>query len=296
MLSVQKDLKLLAAATPDRGWTLPLLKAAGQWLDYVSIHGYWDPQYAVHNPAPYLDCMMMCNGPEVSISKTIDILEEAGYGGGKIKIAFDEWNLRNWHHPVLGGYRQGFDYEARRKNDIPSVYTMADAVFSACFLNTCLRHADVVDMACFSPIVNVRGPLYVYPEGILRRTTYYVLWMYANELLPYVVPLECNVSDLQHRDKKTPVLDIVLTTDEGRNRYVCAVANKDPQQTVPLSLDFEGMGVKAPRRVRALVLQGQGPDDYNDIGDEHVRPVEQQLPVKDGKIALPPHSISLLYL
>ena len=296
MLSVQKDLKLFAAALPDRKWTLPLLKTAGQWLDYVSIHGYWDPQFAVHNPSPYLDCMMMCDGPEESINRTIDILNEAGYGGGKIKIAFDEWNLRNWHHPVLGGYRQGFDYEARRKNDIASVYTMADAVFSACFLNSCLRHADVVDIACFSPIVNVRGPLFVYPEGILRRTTYYVLWMYANELLPYVVPVKTNISELSNGKKKTSVLDVVLTADEARSHYVCAVANKDPQKALPLTLDFEGMKLKAPRKVRALILEGKSPDDYNDIGDEHVKPQEQQLPVKDGQITLPPHSISLVYL
>ena len=294
MLSVQKDLKLFAAALPDRKWTLPLLKTAGQWLDYVSIHGYWDPQFAVHNPSPYLDCMMMCDGPEESINRTIDILNEAGYGGGKIKIAFDEWNLRNWHHPVLGGYRQGFDYEARRKNDIASVYTMADAVFSACFLNSCLRHADVVDIACFSPIVNVRGPLFVYPDGILRRTTYYVLWMYANELLPYVVPVKTNISELSNGKKKTSVLDVVLTADEARSRYVCAVANKDPQKALPLTLDFEGMKLKAPRKVRALILEGKSPDDYNDRGDEHVKPESRTLKVKDGIVSIPAHSVTFI--
>lgn len=35
MLGVDPKLSLLAAATPDRGWTLPLLKRAGNHLDYV---------------------------------------------------------------------------------------------------------------------------------------------------------------------------------------------------------------------------------------------------------------------
>ena len=56
------------------------------------------------------------------------------------------------------------------------------------------------------------------------------------------------------------------------------------------------MKLKAPRKVQALILEGKSPDDYNDIGDEHVKPQEQQLPVKDGQITLPPHSISLVYL
>jgi len=224
------------------------------------------------------------------------ILLEHSIDQGKIKIAFDEWNLRGWHHPVLGGYRHGFDYEARRKNDIASTYTMADAVFSACFLNACLRHADMVDIACFSPIVNVRGPLFVYPEGILRRTTYWTLWMYANELLPVVVPTEEKVARLELNDHSTNVLDVILTTDEQSSKYVYAVANKDPKQDVSLTLDFKGLQRKAPKKVKALVLSGNGPDDYNDINDEHIKPQEKQLSVKDGSIMVPAHSVTLLYI
>lgn len=58
----------------------------------------------------------------------------------KIKIAYDEWNLRSWHHPNVHSIKQGRTKEAyvapRDKNDINSDYTMADAVFTACFLNT----------------------------------------------------------------------------------------------------------------------------------------------------------------
>ena len=175
MRSVTKDAKLFAAATSDKNWTMPLLREAGPYLDYIAIHGYWDPLFHVNNPAPFLKCMMKTDAPEQDIQRTIGILDEAGFGGGKIKIAYDEWNLRNWHHPWHGDLRRGFDLEARRKNDMASTYTMADALFSACFLNACLRHSDVVDIACFAPVVNTRGPIFVHPDGIVRRTTFYVL-------------------------------------------------------------------------------------------------------------------------
>lgn len=294
MLSVQKDLKLLAAATPDRGWTLPLLRAAGHLLDYVSIHDYWDPLHEVDNPRPYLECMMLTDRPEGTIKTTIDILNEAGYGEGRVKIAFDEWNLRGWHHPFLGSYRQGFDYEARRRNDLAQTYTMADAVFAACFLNACLRHADVVDMACFSPIVNARGALYVYPEGLVRRTTFYVLAMYANDLLPFVVPTQNTVEQLTQGERSTNVLDVVLTSDEGGRRFVYAIANKDPENEVSLALDFKGMGKSVPKKVQAKILSGKSTDDYNDVGDEHVKPFEKQLTVKDGQVSIPAHSVCLI--
>ena len=297
MRSVTKDAKLFAAATSDKKWTMPLLQAAAPWLDYISIHGYWDPLFHVNNPAPYLECMMKTEAPEADICRTIDILREAGLGDGRIKIAYDEWNLRNWHHPWHGDLRRGFDLEARRKNDLNATYTQADALFSACFLNACLRHADWVDIACFSPIVNTRGAIRVDKDGLVKRSTYYVLWMYTNLLQPNVVPTTAEFARLTSGERSTPVLDLVLTTDEQRSKYVLAVVNKDPDKAQPLTLDFASLGKKQPREVHATVLSGQSPDDYNDRGREHVVPQEQVLKVgKDGAVSIPAHSLTFLDL
>ena len=46
----------------------------------------------------YLTCITHSESPENMIRDYIGVLEEAGYRG-RIKIAFDEWNLRGWHHP-----------------------------------------------------------------------------------------------------------------------------------------------------------------------------------------------------
>jgi len=43
MRAVDSSIKVLAAATVRGDWTPPLLKAAGRYLDFISIHGYWDP-------------------------------------------------------------------------------------------------------------------------------------------------------------------------------------------------------------------------------------------------------------
>ena len=294
MRSVTKDAKLFAAATSDANWSLPLLKAAGWTLDYISIHGYWDPLFHVNNPASYIDCMMKSEAPEEDIRRTIGILEQAGFGGGKIKIAYDEWNLRNWHHPWHGDLRRGFDLDARRKNDIASTYTMADACFSACFLNACLRHADIVDIACFSPIVNTRGAIHVDKDGLTRRTTFYTLLMYTNYLESLCVPVSCDFARLSHGDKQTAVLDAVLTSSEDGSRYVLAVVNKDPKQEAALAIDFASMGKKAPKQLNGWVLSGRTPDDYNDRGDEHVRPERQTLRVKNAMVNIPAHSITFL--
>ena len=73
------------------------------------------------------------------------------------------------------------------KNDINSNYTMADAVFTACFLNACLRHADTVGMANFSPIVNTVGAIFTHEEGIVLRPTYHVFDLYTNHTYEDIV-------------------------------------------------------------------------------------------------------------
>lgn len=293
MLSVSKDLKLFAAATSNKNWTLPLLREAGRHLDYISIHGYWDPLFHHNNPAPFIDCMMKTDAPEQDIQRTIGILEEAGFGGGRIKIAYDEWNLKNWHHPWHGDFRRGFELEARRKNDIPSQYTMADALFSACFLNACLRHADIVDIACFSPIVNTRGALFVHPEGVLKRTTYHVFDMYVNLLEDYVQPIEWKTERLNgNKNASTGVLDGILTVNEDGTRHALVVVNKDPEHSRKLTI---ATTKKLPRRIEGKVLSGASPDDYNEIGAENrVTPEDRMFNVKDGSVELPPHSLTIL--
>lgn len=292
MRSVTKDAKLFAAATSDEQWTLPLLREAGWTLDYISIHGYWDRLHHYNNPLPYMDCIMMTDAPENDIVRTIAILDKAGFGGGKLKIAYDEWNLRGWHHPWHGDLRRGFEIEARDKNDINSTYTMADALFSACFLNACLRHGDIVDMACFSPIVNTRGAIYVHDKGIVKRTTFYTFYMYTNLLEKYLVPTEGSYNKLTKGDNSTGVLDVVLTRNEDSSHYVYAITNKNPVSAETVRLDFAGK--KTPKTVKATILSGHGIDDYNDIDRDSVKPSEVVLKVKDGQVEIPAHTLAFI--
>lgn len=294
--SVTKDAKLFAAGRADRAWTLPLLRNAGRHLDYISLHGYYDPRPLFHydTPSPYIDCMMQTERPEKEIAETISILEETGFRG-KIKIAFDEWNLRYWHHPWHGDLRKGFEIEARDKNDRNATYTMADAVFSACFLNSCLRNAADVEIACFSPIVNTRGGIYVHPDGIVKRTTFHTFKMYANLLEDYVVPVNVNSDRLYSGDNSVSVIDCILTSNADNSRYVLAIVNKDPSKEQSVRLDIPE--IKTSKRLKNYMLSGNSVDDYNDIGAENrVVPQETSLRVNKGNIVVPPHSINLIVI
>ncbi len=290
MRNTDPEIKLFAAATANEDWTLPLLKSAGHLLDYVSIHGYWDHIQFVNNPAPYIKCMMYTEKPTESIASTIAILEKANLRG-KVKIAYDEWNLRGWHHPGHGSAGK-MDITARDKNDINATYTMADAIFSACFLNTCIRNCRDVEIGGFSPIVNTRGALYVHPEGIVKRTTYHVLQQYAEKLEKNYIPAQLQSELLIYNDLSVPALDAIITCNDARTHFVMAVINKHPEKSIAFSPDFASFSVSTPKQVDATVLSGSSPNDYNDVGFENrVIPLKETLKVEKGEVMIPPHSI-----
>ena len=295
MRAVDSQLKILAAATVNGNWTPPMLKDAGKYLDYISIHGYWDAlwQHGTH-PSDYLHCMARSQQPEQQIQKAIDLLAQTGFAD-HIKIAFDEWNLRGWHHPGFpGGGANNLDkIRERDDNDLNETYTMADAVFSASFLNGCLRHADSVHMACMAPVVNARGPLFVHRDGIVKRTTFHVLKMYSDLLQPNVVAGQV-VSDELHVDQASfPALDALATCSDDRKQIAIAFINRHPELPARWNLDL-GQGKKA-EKMKVTVLSGDSTDAYNDPAHPNrVAPETHELALENASLELPPHSICIL--
>ena len=309
MIRVDPTIELSAASIPDLDWNLSLLRTAGQYLDWISIHGYWGNTVNGTVPDSY-DTVILHTGEDISgsIDKVRAYLTALGLEK-RIKIAYDEWNLRGWYHPNLmdtrnraklrcedeAFYRDSVIGE-RDKNDINSIYTMADAVFSASFLNTCMRNCDIVKMACFSPVVNTRGAIFTYPEGIVLRPQFFVFEMYANLLKDSVLDIwqedvPTITGRVQDDDKTVYAIDTVVTTD-GKD-YAVAAVNKDPESERKISLQFME---DSPRLMRIHTLNGLSPDSYNDIGRTDVGVTTSDFIPFDGSVTLPPHSVNVIEL
>lgn len=285
-------IKLFAPALSNRDWTLPLLERAGAWLDYVSIHGYFDPLWHVNDVSPYMACIMRSEQPEAQILDTIDILREAKLDD-RIRIAYDEWNLRAWHHPGQLLPPDKSLNVRRDENDRNEVYTMADACFSAGFLNACIRQARHVTMANMAPVVNTRGPLFVHPEGIVKRTTYHVMKMYSDLTESHAVPVQVTSGRLEHEGKSVATLDATVTRSEDGTSVAVAVVNRHPEAAITCQLLLSGLPVGG--RVTAISLIGDSPDAFNDI-DSPDRVVPQPLKMAGvgEPVALPPHSVTFI--
>ncbi len=309
MLRVDPTLELSAASIDNLDWNLSLLRTAGVYLDWISIHGYWGNTANGLIPDDY-ETVVLHTGEDIagSVGRVRAYLTALGLEK-KIKIAYDEWNLRGWYHPnfIDTWNRQAYRSEdeafyrdkvlgERNKNDINSLYTMADAVFSASFLNTCLRNCDLVKMACFSPAVNTRGAIFTHPDGIVLRPQYFVFDLYANLLKNTV--LDCWTEDVPvisgrvgGREKTVDAVDIAVTQGDGQ--YAVAAVNKNPAAEETAELVFlDG----APREMRIHTLNGPSPDAYNDIDRTEVGIASASWTAFDGTLTLPAHSVSVIEL
>jgi alpha-L-arabinofuranosidase len=300
MKAADPGIRLAAASLPVREWALPLLQTAGDYLDYISIHGYWLGLYQENKIPDYLTCIMESEGPEEIISKVISSLDESGHRG-RVKIAFDEWNLRGWYHPGFPR-KEVQDYSdpevarlvaARKDNLIPSQYTMADALFTASFLNACLRHSDDVGMANMAPIVNTRGPLYVHPEGIVRRAHFHTLAMYANILEDRVLEARVEADALSYDDRSVAVGDAIVTVDSVNQSNAIALVNRHPSNELECEVVTDGSTLDGS--FSGTFLSGDSTDSFNDIQfPDKIRPVETMIDFSGGITIMPPHSLTIV--
>ena len=299
MRRVDPSVELFAASVPDLEWNAALLREAGDLLDWVSVHGYWDRLHLVNSPSSYEVCMARTAAVEARIQSVEHMLGALGRLG-RIRIAFDEWNLRGWHHPNVNTGRTAAEFLAPRdENDRNETYTMADAVFSACFLNVCLRHCATVGMANFSPTVNTRGAIYTHPGGLVLRSTWHVFKLYAEIAGAEVVDSWCpdsgsfTVTDAG-AEVVVPNLDIVAAR-RGGGVSVC-IANRSPDAAVAVEIDVAGLGDSS--RATMSGVSGPSKDAFNDVGapDRARLGAETRLDVRAHRVRaeIPPHSAHIV--
>lgn len=279
-----------------------LLETAGPYLDYISVHNYWLPRGEELPHYDYITAITKSAYPEAYIKLVIESLEESGMRD-KLKIAFDEWNLRAWQHPGFPR-NQVDDYEDPeildlvekriKGNDLASQYTMADALFAASFFNACLRHSGDVSMANIAPLVNTRGPLFVHPEGIVKRTHFHTMAMYRNLLEDRVAELESVSGQLSQGSDSVAVIDALATVDGHGRDWAIVLVNRHPSDEVDCRVKLGDELLHG--NYQATLLAADSPDAYNDIAHpEQVAPVKREVSFKKGSTRLPPHSLTIVH-
>ena len=298
MLRVSPSIEISAAALADTDWNLQLLKKCSSRMNWISIHQYWDGLWQDYNPSNYTAVIGMTNNVGQSIREIRGILNSLNLQNS-IRIAFDEWNLRSWHHPNTQLIRPSEDKSeyllTRDLNDTNSTYTIADAVFSACFLNECLRNCDIVGMANFAPLINTCGAIFTHKDGIVKRSTYHVFDLFANQMGENVIDLWIEEAIIETvSGAQINMLDMAAAVRSKDGAITISAVNKYDSQKVDFYPVFDDF---TPSKYEVFTILGASTDSYNDIdkSDVTIEKTEVVLSSNDRiSIELLPHSVNII--
>jgi len=154
-------------------WDQTVLEYVGDYADYISLHRY------VGNPTgDTADYLAVTN----SIDQQIEVMDGlCRYTQARKRskkryyLAFDEWNV--WYRTQNSESVNGHGKYAQHL--VEEEYNLEDALVVAGFLNSFIRHADVVKITNLAQIVNVIAPILTRGDQILLQSIYYPLELFA---------------------------------------------------------------------------------------------------------------------
>jgi alpha-L-arabinofuranosidase len=154
-------------------WDRTVLDYVGDYADYISLH-----RYVGNLSGDTADYLAVTN----SIDQQIEVMDglcryaqAKARGRKRYYLAFDEWNV--WYRTQNAESVNGHGKYAQHL--VEEEYSLEDALVVAGFLNSFIRHADVVRIANLAQIVNVIAPILTRGDQILLQSIYFPLLLYA---------------------------------------------------------------------------------------------------------------------
>src|SRR5262249_54486041 len=173
-------------------------------------------------------------------------------------LAFDEWNV--WYRE-----RNGDGKRRAAPRLIEEVYNLEDALLVGGILNSLLRHAKRVRIACLAQLVNVIAPLLANADQVVRQTIYYPYSFALQHARGQVLDLlvESPTYD-SGKLGQVPYLDVAATLDPKTGVVCFLILNRDLDRERELTMIWR----EAPP-TRVLVceaLTGADPKGTNPFG------------------------------
>ena len=136
---------------------------------------------------------------------------------------------------------QGWPHAPRLLEDI---YNFEDVLQVGLTLNTFIRRADMVKIACIAQIVNVIAPIMTEPGGpAWRQTTYwpFLLTSVYGRGTALQLAVDSPTYDTELAGE-VPYLDIAGVLDAEEKIVTFFAVNRHPTETLPAELSLQGFG------------------------------------------------------
>lgn len=226
-------------------WDREVLEQCYQYVDGLSLHRYFgnNERDSGGDTAKYLALNLSM---EKQIAETVAVCDMVGghkRSPKRLWLSFDEWNV--WYRTTKGDAVDGHRQEAPHL--LEEIYNLEDALLVGGLINSLLRNADRVKIACLAQLVNVIAPIMTNETGLLQQTIYYPyswgLQFAKGAVLNLVV--ESSTYDVAGMDHVAHV-DVAGSLDHGDGKLSLFLLNRDLSKAHEVEIVWEDA---APARV-----------------------------------------------
>jgi alpha-N-arabinofuranosidase len=301
MRDVDPSLKLIACGSSGPGmrtyleWDREVLEQCYDYVDGLSLHRYfgnWDRDSG-GDTAKYLALNLSMEKQIAETVSVCDLVRGHKRSPKKLWLSFDEWNV--WYRTTGGDDVDGHRKEAPHL--LEEVYNLEDALLVGGLINSLIRNADRVKLACLAQLVNVIAPIMTNADGLLRQTIYYpyswALQFAKGTVLELLV--ESSTYEVSGMDQVAHV-DVAGSLDRSAGQLSLFLLNRDLSKSHDVEVLWEDA---APARViSASVLTGDDLKAVNSFSaPQRVVPHAFTVPASSGgrtKFELPARSYNVV--
>jgi alpha-N-arabinofuranosidase len=151
-------------------WDQKVLEGLHDYADFISLHRYvGNPD---NNTSDYLAVTNSIDKQIEEVDAVCRFIQGKRRSKKRTYLCFDEWNV--WYKNKQMDGKGKF-----APHLVEEIYNLEDALVVAGFLNSFIRHADVVKIANIAQIVNVIAPILTKEDEVLLQSIYYVFKMFS---------------------------------------------------------------------------------------------------------------------
>lgn len=285
---IDPDIKLVASGSSWFGgerngwieWNRIVLEELREHADYISLHTYIANKPEV---VDYYEFMAEPLGVDRSIEITAALIREAMNGTERdepIYIAFDEYNT--WD-------------PSRTHPKLEEIYNLQDALVVAGFLNSFVRHADVVKIANMAQLVNVIAPMFITDGDLWFQPTFYPLALFANNCFGTSIDtyVDCDTYEAGEFEE-VPYLDVSTAYNEETNEMIINVVNRHLEDAI--TTDIISQHGEFARTGTAYEVNGDDVKIRNSKDEVNVQTTEKSFDAggEEFTYTFPAHSFTML--
>lgn len=296
MRAIDRDLFLVACGSSGPfmptylEWDREVLEQCYPFVDAISLHRYYNNTTETGGDTRHFVALNLTMDRQIEeIQAVCEIVRGRLRSDKVLYLSFDEWNV--WYRE-----RNGDGGKKVAPHLVEEVYNLEDALLVGGLVNSLLRHADRVKVACLAQLVNALAALLTNEQGVLKQTIFYPYeWALKNcsgDVLNLSV--ESPTYEVQGLGQ-VPYLDVVATRDEASQKVCLLVLNRDLDNGREFEVNWRA---DAPTRVLASqVMTGPDLKATNTFADpKKVVPADLNQPQLNGAkttIEVPAKSYSL---